>query len=287
METLEQCSALRAAVLDRDPRSSALLCAPARELGWKATPLAELPRPEMLAEMHLDALLVDAATIEDNFAWLGSRDAPKVPQVTVIACARESTVEQRVRGLRAGLDGWIDKDCHPHEVLARMQAIVRARRGRRGAARPAVRSGALHIDATRYDAVAGGRSAGLTTREFEVFALLLEHRGDVLAREQIAAGVWGANAPIGDRSVDIFVSRIRLKLKRISPGWSYLHTHVGAGYRFEPERDIAVALGSPAVEDLAATASDAIDAELNELMERASRASRRGKRVREQNLALA
>jgi DNA-binding response OmpR family regulator len=212
--------------------------------------------------------------------------------VTVIACARESTVEQRVRGLRAGLDGWIDKDCHPHEVLARVQAIVRARRGRRVAARPAVRSGALHVDATRYDAVAGGRSAGLTTREFEVFVLLLEHRGDVLTREQIYAGVWGAGAPIGDRSVDIFVSRIRLKLKRISPGWSYLHTHIGAGYRFEAERDPAVALTGPAAEELVGTRSDAIDAELNEMMERASR--RRADHVRalaqaasEQSLALA
>lgn len=287
METLDPCSALRAAVLDRDRQFSDLLCAPARELGWKATPLAELPNLNTLAAMRLDALLVDVAAIEDNFAWL-SRHASTAPQVTVIACARESTVEQRVRGLRAGLDGWIDKGTDPHEVLARVQAIVRARRSRRVAASPAIRSGELHVDATRYDAVADGRSAGLTTREFEVFALLLEHRGGVLAREQIYAGVWGTDTPLGDRSVDIFVSRIRLKLKRISPGWSYLHTHIGAGYRFEANHDPAVAtleLASPEIEDIAGAGSDAIDAELNEIVERASRATRR--RTRAQRLALA
>src|ERR1700677_1178939 len=155
METLDPCSALRAAVLDRDRQFSDLLCAPARELGWKATPLAELPSPNTLAAMRLDALLVDVAAIKDNFdsfAWL-SRHASTAPQVTVIVCARESTVEQRVRGLRAGLEGWLDKGTHPRERRARAQAPARARGVRRVAASPAVRSGELHVDAARYDAV--------------------------------------------------------------------------------------------------------------------------------------
>ena len=249
METLEQCSALRAAVLDRDREFSGLLCAHAHELGWKATEIAELPNPETLAALRLDVLLVDVATIDADIARL-SRQAMETPEVNIIACSQTSTAPQRVLGLRAGLDGWIDKDCHPHETLARIHAIVRARRGRGVPARPPVRSGELHVDATRYDAVAGGRSAGLTTREFEVFALLVENKGAVLGRERIYAGVWGSDPPSGDRSVDIFVSRIRLKLKRISPGWSYLHTHVGAGYRFEAERRPA-SFGRSIADDLA------------------------------------
>ena len=114
------------------------------------------------------------------------------------------------------------------------------------------------MDATRYDVVADGRSAGLTTREFEVLALLVEHRGYVLERERIHTGVWGADTPAGDRSVDMLISRIRLKLKRLSPGWSYLHTHVGSGYRFEAMRNrtyetpIAIALAVADIESIAA-----------------------------------
>lgn len=275
MERLDPHWALRAAIVDRDRELSDLLCLLARKLGWKATAIAELPRPETLTALRLDVLLVDIAAIDANIALLARR-ARGMPGVNVIVSSRASTPAQRVLGLQAGLDGWIDKDCHPHETLARIQAIARARRGRQAATPPPVQIGDLHVDVTRYDAVADGRSAGLTTREFEVFALLVENRGTVLGREHIYAGVWGSEAPRGDRSVDIFISRIRLKLRRISPGWSYLHTHVGSGYRLQAERDPAL---SSVAEALTVTGPDAIDAELNEMVQRASRAPGRTRKV--------
>lgn len=270
---------MRAAILDHDRDFSDRLCLLACELGWKATAIAELPRPEALRALRLDVLLVDVATTGSDIASL-SRRAREMPGVNVIVSSRASTPAQRVSGLRAGLDGWIDKDCHPHEMLARIQAIARSRSGRQAVPPSPVRIGDLHVDVTRYDAVADGASAGLTTREFEVFALLVENRGRVLGREHIHAGVWGSRAPRGDRSVDIFISRIRLKLRRISPDWSYLHTHVGSGYRLQAER--AVAIASPAAEALAAAGAsgpDAIDVELSEMVQQASPASRRRLRV--------
>jgi DNA-binding response OmpR family regulator len=260
MESSNSYATLHAAVLDRDPRFSNRLCTTARELGWEATAIAEPPDLDTLATMGFDVLLVDIAAIDTDDAGVSwpARRAMASAKVTVIACSERSTPAQRAQGLRAGLDGWIDKDCHPHELLARAEAIVRARRGRLHAQRPSVHSGALHVDATRYDVVANGRRAGLTTREFEVLALLVEHRGSVLGRERIYTGVWGTDTPTGDRSVDMFISRIRLKLKRLSPAWSYLHTHVGAGYRFEAVRDrtsstsIAIGLAVADIESMAA-----------------------------------
>jgi DNA-binding response OmpR family regulator len=228
---------LHLAVLDADRGFGNLLNIPTRELDWRITKLSELPPADTLAVMQLDVLLVDIDTIEADVTWL-SRQAMELPKVTILAYSETSTVTQRVRGLQAGLDGWISRACDPYEVLARIQAIVRARRGQRVAARPPIYSGDMLVDLTRYDAIAGGRSAGMTTREFEVFALLVESAGKALSREDIYAGVWGSDTPEGDRSVDIFVSRIRLKLRRLSPNWSYLHTHVGVGYRFEAERNL-------------------------------------------------
>jgi DNA-binding winged helix-turn-helix (wHTH) protein len=59
----------------------------------------------------------------------------------------------------------------------------------------------------------------------------------VLRREEIYERVWGYAMAHGDRSVDVFVRKLRQKLRKASPEWSYIHTHFGVGYRFAPERD--------------------------------------------------
>jgi DNA-binding winged helix-turn-helix (wHTH) protein len=81
----------------------------------------------------------------------------------------------------------------------------------------------------------GTQSADLTRREFELLHLLAEGRGQVLQREEIYQRVWGYEMARGDRSVDVFVRKVRSKLKALSPEWSYIHTHFGIGYRFQPE----------------------------------------------------
>jgi len=61
----------------------------------------------------------------------------------------------------------------------------------------------------------------------------------VLQREEIYQRVWGYAMAHGDRSVDVFVRKLRQKLEGASPGWRYIHTHFGIGYRFQPESDRA------------------------------------------------
>ncbi|MGI8593185.1 MAG: winged helix-turn-helix domain-containing protein, partial [Solirubrobacteraceae bacterium] len=65
--------------------------------------------------------------------------------------------------------------------------------------------------------------------------LLAESHGHVLEREEIYQRVWGYAMAHGDRSVDVFVRKLRHKLEQASPGWRYIHTHFGIGYRFAPE----------------------------------------------------
>ena len=80
-----------------------------------------------------------------------------------------------------------------------------------------------------------GRSIGLTRREFELLQLLAEAHGQVIEREEIYQKVWGYAMAHGDRSVDVFVRKLRQKLQRHSANWTYIHTHFGIGYRFDPE----------------------------------------------------
>ena len=59
----------------------------------------------------------------------------------------------------------------------------------------------------------------------------------MIEREALYQSVWGYAMAHGDRSVDVFVRKLRAKLQRNSPGWEYIHTHFGIGYRFDPESD--------------------------------------------------
>ena len=69
----------------------------------------------------------------------------------------------------------------------------------------------------------------------ELIELLAEAGGRVLEREEVYQRVWGYAMARGDRSVDVFVRKLRQKLEKASPGWRYIHTHFGVGYRFAPE----------------------------------------------------
>ncbi len=159
-----------------------------------------------------------------------------IPGLGVLVCTSRSTVAQRVRGLRLGADDWIGKPSHPEEVMARIEAVVRRRK--RAAAREDVGplvSGELEIRPDQYQAFVSGQSIGLTRREFELLQLLAEAHGQVIEREEIYQKVWGYAMAHGDRSVDVFVRKLRQKLQRHSANWHYIHTHFGIGYRFDPE----------------------------------------------------
>src|SRR5215216_3852622 len=68
------------------------------------------------------------------------------------------------------------------------------------------------------------------------FELLADGRDRVVTRPEIYQRVWHRQMTYRDRSVDVFVRKLRSKLRRAAPGWIYIHTHFGVGYRFSPER---------------------------------------------------
>ncbi len=97
-------------------------------------------------------------------------------------------------------------------------------------------AGQLTIRPDRFDAYAGDEPAGLSRKEYELLRQLASAGGRVLEREQIYQRVWGYTMVRGDRSVDVFVRKLRTKLEKLSPEWRYVHTHFGIGYRFAPQR---------------------------------------------------
>jgi DNA-binding response OmpR family regulator len=142
-----------------------------------------------------------------------------------------------VRGLRGGADDWITKPCHPEELMARVEAVLRRRRaGELPTVAETIAVGELEIRPEMFDAYVGDRSASLSRKEYELLRQLAAADGRVLEREDIYQRVWGYTMVRGDRSVDVFVRKLRQKLEALSPEWRYVHTHFGVGYRFAAER---------------------------------------------------
>jgi DNA-binding response OmpR family regulator len=98
--------------------------------------------------------------------------------------------------------------------------------------RPALTFGNLEIRPDELQALANGVRVGLTVREFQVLMVLAQREDHVVRRTDIYDRVWGGAMKQRDRSVDVFVRKVRTKLARVAPDWAYIHTHFGIGYRF-------------------------------------------------------
>ncbi|MEA2441794.1 MAG: hypothetical protein QOH76_3218 [Thermoleophilaceae bacterium] len=229
---------MNVAVIDADSGFVQVLSKRMQGMTWQYRTLNAPVPPEDLVAMRINCLVVDLALLGPT-AWdYLERVADRIPGLGVIVCTERSTVAQRVRGLRLGADDWVSKPCHPEEVIARVEAVVRRRRRAevRSDTGPVV-AGELEIRADQFQAFVGAHSLDLTRREFELLQLLADGRGTVLQREEIYQRVWGYAMAHGDRSVDVFVRKLRQKLETASPAWRYIHTHFGIGYRFDPETD--------------------------------------------------
>jgi DNA-binding response OmpR family regulator len=99
-----------------------------------------------------------------------------------------------------------------------------------------IKAGELEIRPSEYMALAGGRALTLSVRELDLLAALGRREGRIVPREELYLTVWGAPMRTADRSVDVYVHKLRSKLAEALPEWQFIHTHFGFGYRFQPER---------------------------------------------------
>jgi DNA-binding response OmpR family regulator len=241
---------VRLAVLDGDTGFLQVLSNRLSSAGWQHRVLVAPAQMDAIVAMRLNAVVLDPALLgPQGWSYL-EKLCTRVPGLGVIVCTAPCSMTQRVRGLRMGADDWITKPCHPEELMARVEAVVRRRKHTvaRAASAP-IAAGELEIRPQQYQVFVDGASVDLTRREFELIKLLAETRGSVMQREEIYERVWGYAMARGDRSVDVFVRKLRQKLERASPGWRYIHTHFGIGYRFAPH-----AIGARDAERTAAVA---------------------------------
>jgi DNA-binding response OmpR family regulator len=95
-----------------------------------------------------------------------------------------------------------------------------------------LRAGGLEIRPSEFVALVDGKPLDLTVRELQLLTALVERRDRIVSREELYSVVWGEPYRKSDRSVDVYVGKLRQKLARVLPGRSLIHTHFGFGYRF-------------------------------------------------------
>ena len=96
-------------------------------------------------------------------------------------------------------------------------------------------AGELEIRPSEHLARARGRALSLSVRELDLLAALARREGRIVPREELYETVWGSPLRGQDRSVDVYVHKLRTKLAAALPEWGFIHTHFGFGYRFQPE----------------------------------------------------
>jgi DNA-binding response OmpR family regulator len=227
---------MRVALLDRDSGFAQVVSNRLDALGWEQRLLPGPVSADAIIAMRLNAFVLDLAVVGPSGWEYLEQICARLPNLAVIVCTAPSSVAQRVRGLRLGADAWMTKPCHPEELVGVIEAALRRhRRSQIPGLEAAIRVGEVTIRPERYQAFVEEESLDLTAREFQILHLLA--RSDrVLRREEIYERVWGYAMAHGDRSVDVFVRKLRQKLRSASPEWSYIHTHFGVGYRFAAER---------------------------------------------------
>ena len=99
-----------------------------------------------------------------------------------------------------------------------------------------LRSGLLEVRPQEGLATVAGTALPLSVREFGLLAELARSEGRIVRREDLYERVWGTPLRAGDRTIDVYIRKLRVKLERALPDWRFIHTHVGFGYRFHPER---------------------------------------------------
>ena len=155
------------------------------------------------------------------------RDGVSAP---VLVLTARGEVIDRVLGLKLGADDYVQKNCEPIELMARIEAMLR--RSQPSVTSPEIACfGDIRVDFRQHDVSRAGSTVVLTPMEFRLLEYLLERRGNVVTREELLENVWSADGGMMSRTVDVHVAGLRKKIEADSRYPRFLLTIKGAGYK--------------------------------------------------------
>ena len=152
----------------------------------------------------------------------------KVPVIMLTARGQEI---DKVLGLKLGADDYVTKPFSFMELMARVEAILRRTSG---FSKPieSYEFGDISVNFKSYEAFKDGKELSLSPREFKILQYLVEHRGEVLPRDQLLDSVWGYTSIPFTRTVDMHIAKLRKKIEDLPADPRYIVTVHGVGYKF-------------------------------------------------------
>jgi two-component system OmpR family response regulator len=185
---------------------------------------------EKITVERYDLILLDLGLPEMDGLELCRILKERHPETPIIISTARADVGDKVVAFDIGADDYIAKPYEPRELVARIQALVK--RYSRFAPQESGKEALFRVDRSRMAITMNGKSLDLTPAEFEIFALLLERKEQVISREFIANSVESLRWESSERSIDVIVSRIRHKIGDDSRSSRYIRSVRGVGYKY-------------------------------------------------------
>lgn len=201
------------------------------QTGKGAIELCRRERPDLIL---LDIMLPDSDGLD---ICKGIRTHPELAHIPVIFLTARASETDRIVGLELGANDYIVKPFFIRELIARIKIQFRGQQ----TAQRSLKAGALEVDRTSCRVNLNGESLALTATEFRLLEFLMSRPGVVFSREQLLDAVWGHDRAVTDRTVDVYILRLRQKIEPDTTNPTFIRSVRGFGYSFNEKIGAEVA----------------------------------------------
>ena len=221
-------------IVEDEKEINALLADFFREKGYEVTALYDgLKVADYIAEHETDLVLLDLM-LPYKSGDMVIAEIRKRSMVPVIILSAKDTTQNKIDLLRLGADDYITKPFDMEEVLARAESALRRASFHSGASQKLEFNG-LVIDTVNNTVSLEGEELTLTAKEYAILELLMKHPQKVFSKSNLFESIWGDEYLSEDNTLNVHVSNLRNKLKKICPGKDFIDTVWGIGFRLHRE----------------------------------------------------
>ncbi len=193
------------------------------QTGKGAVEFCRRERPDLII---LDIMLPDSDGLD---ICKGIRNHPELAHIPVIFLTARASETDRIVGLELGANDYIVKPFFVRELVARIKIQFRSQQQQ---PTRTLQIGGLHLDRSSCRVVLHGTALSLTATEFRLLEFLMSRPGVVFSREQLLDAVWGHDRAVTDRTVDVYILRLRQKIEQDPTNPGYIRSVRGFGYSF-------------------------------------------------------